>query len=85
MSMIKQYHRSKKITATEFIDRDVPTDNAADSFDRRTTVKPRCNEHRYSDYLGVTIPLACTDLVHTNFNDYFAIAIIVAILSFPLV
>jgi len=46
MSMIKQHHRSKKITATEFIDRDVPTDNAADSFDRRTTPVDARSEHR---------------------------------------
>lgn len=49
------------------------------------TVKSRCNEHRYSDYLEVTIPLACTDLVHTILNDYLVVAIIVVILSFPLV
>lgn len=45
----------------------------------RRTVKSRCYDHRYSDYLGVAIGLACTNLVHTNFNDYPAVTIIVRI------
>jgi hypothetical protein len=48
-----------------------------------STVKARCSELRYSDYLVVAIGLACTDLVHTQYNDYFVVTMIVMLLLFP--
>jgi hypothetical protein len=64
------------------------TCDRADQFNRtrayqRSTVKARCSELRYSDYLVVAIGLACTDLVHTQYNDYFVVTMIVMLLLFP--